>query len=147
MNKPNTLESVAPCSGQYSLKTDLKLNAWLAVAAPVAILGEYWWRHHSDAAVPLRVAVALSPLIPFLLYVRSGLRFIRGLDELQRQVQFEAALFATLGTLLIGTALNVLNAHGVVWPGVPHGLGYWSAFGVMFALWLVGSALANRRYK
>jgi hypothetical protein len=31
MNPPNLIESYVPCSGRYSLKKDLRLNAWLAV--------------------------------------------------------------------------------------------------------------------
>jgi hypothetical protein len=31
--------------------------------------------------------------------------------------------------------------------GNPHGLGLGQAFILMFFLWIIGSALANRRYK
>jgi len=147
MEKPNTMESVEPCSKEYSFKTDLKLNAWMAVAALVALVSHYLLLRHPEWDSPARAALALSPLVPGLLYVRSCMGFVRGLDELQRRVQFEALLFAAFGTLLVGTAINVLNANGVVLPGLRHGLELLEAFTLMFVLWLVGSALANRRYK
>jgi len=50
----------------------------------------------------VRGLVAVAPLIPGLLYVRSWLRFIRGLDELQRRIQLEAFPVAALGQLLSG---------------------------------------------
>ena len=147
VNKPNTLESLEPCSGQYSLKADLKLNAWLVVATLVAGVSMYLRRQHPAWEGPVQAACALAPLVPGLLYVRSWLRFIRGLDELQRRLQLEALLFAAFGTLLIGTVINVLNANGVGWRGLTHGLELGGAFTLMFVLWLVGTGIAKCRYK
>ncbi len=147
MDELNTLESVEPCSKHYSFKTDLKLNAWLGVAMGVALVGRWLLREHPEWDSQLRAAVAVAPLVPGLLYVWSCTRFVRGLDELQRRVQLEALLFATLGTLVIGTTINVLNAHGVSFRGLQHGLEIGGAFVLLFALWLVGSAIANCRYK
>ena len=91
--------------------------------------------------------LTLTPLIPGLLYVRDCLRFIRGMDELQRRIQMEAWLFAALGSLIIGTIINTLNAQGVSLGGLAHGLSLWGTFALTFVLWLVGTALANCRYK
>jgi low temperature requirement protein LtrA len=147
MNKPTTMESVQPCSKQYSFRTDLKLNAWMGVAGLFWILSHYLIRKHPDMEAPLRVALALSPLVPGLLYVRSCMRFVRGLDELQRRLQLEALLFAALGTLLVATAINMLNANGAGLQRLPHGLELGGAFVLMFVLWVVGSVIASRRYK
>lgn len=147
MNKPNTLESLEPCSGEYSVRTDLKLNMWLAVAAVVAGVSLYLRREHPEWSGSVRAEWALAPLIPGLLYVRSFLRFVRGLDEFQRRLQLEVFLFASLGTLLIATVINVLNANGVSWPGRAHGLGLGSTFVVMLMLWLVGTGIAKCRYR
>ena len=95
----------------------------------------------------VRAAIALAPLVPGLLYVRSWMRFIGGLDELQRRIQLEAWLFAVTGTVLIGIAISTLNTSGIQLGGLEHGLGMGGAFIVAFALWLVGSAIANCRYK
>lgn len=147
MNKPNTLESVQPCSGGYSLKTDLRLNAWLAVAAAVYVAILMLLKRHPEWSPLTRGSLMLVPLLPGLLYVRACLRFVRGMDELQRRIQMEAWLFAALGSLIIGTVINTLNASGLFLGGLNHGLTIGSAFILTFVLWIVGTIFANCRYK
>ena len=141
------MESVQPCSGEYSLRADLRLNAWLGVAGVVYVAGLFLLKQHSEWSPLTRGLVALTPLIPGLLYLRSGMRFVRGLDELQRRVQVEAFLFAALGTVIVGAAINTLNAHGVQLGQFSHGLSVGATFTLLFVLWLIGSAIANCRYK
>jgi len=147
MNKPNTFESVQPCSGQYSFKKDLRLNTWCFVATVVYLVALYLRQGNPEWSPLTRGLLALTPLVPGLLYVRSIMRFVGGMDELQRRIQFEALLFAALGTLFVGTIINTLNASGVSLGKLQHGLGLGSAFLVTFFLWLVGTAIANRRFK
>jgi hypothetical protein len=77
----------------------------------------------------------------------SCLRFVRGMDELERRIQLEAWLFAALGSLIVGSIINTLNTNGVPLGSVKHGMNIGGTFALTFALWLVGSAVANRRYK
>jgi hypothetical protein len=144
---PNTLESLQPCSGLYSLRRDFMLNAWLAVAVVVYVTSELLLKWHPGWSARVRAATALAPLVPGLLYIRSWARFINGLDELQRRIQLEAWLFAAIGTVVIGIVLNTLGASGIHLGDLEHGLGMGQAFIAAFALWLVGSALASRRFK
>ena len=141
------MESVTPLSGQYSCKADLRLNVWLGVAMAVYLGVTALNQRNPDWPPLLRGSLALGPLIPSLLYVRSWMRFIRGLDELQRRVQLEAFLFAAMGTVIVGTAVNILNAHDVPVGWLEHGLGMGNTFVAMFVLWPIGWGLANRRYK
>jgi len=147
MEKPNLMESLEPRSGQYSLKTDLLLNAWLAVATVTYLAALLLLRRFPEWNPYLRGALVLAPFVPGLLYLRSGWRFIAGLDELQRRVQLEAVLFASLGTVLAVTAANALSAQGLELPGLHHGLGVVGTATVLFTLWLVGGAIVNRRYQ
>ena len=148
MNKPNLLESVLqPCSDHYSLKKDLRLNAWMVVAAAVYVAISVLLKNHPEGSPLMRGLLTLTPMIPGAFYVRTCLRFVRGMDELQRRIQTEAWLFAALGSLIIGTAINTLNANGVSLGELRHGLSLWGTFALTFALWLTGTALANRRYK
>jgi len=147
MDAPNTLESVSPCSGQYSFKKDLRLNAWFAVAAAAYLVILLLLKRHPEWSPLTRGLLTLLPLIPGLLYVRDCLRFVRGLDELQRRIQMEAWLFAALGTLIIGTVINTLNANAVPLGQLEHGLSLWGTFMLTFTLWLVGLGIANHRYK
>ena len=147
MNKINTIESVT-CSGSYSLKKDLQLNAWLGVAVGLHLIALVVLKHHPEWTPLTRGLLTLTPMIPGWLYVRTCLRFIRGLDELQRRIQLEAWLFGALGALIIGTVINTLNANGVsLGSDLNHGLGLLGTFNLTFLLWAVSSVIANRRYK
>jgi hypothetical protein len=147
MDKPNLIESIIPCSGHYSLKKDLHLNAWLAVATATYVAELYLTTRHPDWSPLTRGLIALAPLIPGFLYIRGWLQFIRGLDELQRRIQLEAFLFTALGTIIVGTVIDTLNASGVSLGFLRHGLGLGGAFMVMFTLWLLAGAVVNCRYK
>lgn len=149
MDKPNLIESYEPCSGSYSWKKDLRLNAWLGIATILYGMTLWLVKHHPEWSPAARGLVALIPLIPALLYVRSWARLVRGMDEMQRRIQLEAFLFAALGTVFVGVILSTLNASGVTPLGdmQSHGLGLGGAFIAMFTLWLVGYALANKRYR
>lgn len=129
------------------MKTDLRLNAWMAVAGVVWVVDLALLKKNPEWSPLLKGGLALAPLIPGLLYMRSCMRFIRGLDELQRRLQSEAVVFSALGTVVVGMAINTLNAHEVPLGVLKHGLGIGGGFILMFTLWLVGSAVANCRYK
>ena len=141
------MESVEPRSGQYSLRVDLRLNAWLGVAAVVYCAMLLLVKRHPEWSPWLRGSLALVPLIPGLLYVRSWVRFIRGLDELQRRIQLEAFLFAALGTVLASTVINTLSAHGVALGWLQHGLGLGEVYFAMFFFWTLGWGIAKCRYQ
>jgi hypothetical protein len=146
MNKTNLMESVDPCSGYYSLKADLRLNVWLLVAVVMHLAAQFLALPRSEDPV-FRGMLALAPLLPGLLYVRSWVRFIRGLDELQRRIQLETFLFAALGTVVTGAAVSALNEHGVPTGWMKHGLGLGTSFMLMLLLWSVGWGIAKCRYK
>lgn len=150
VNKPNPLNSTDLCnpfSGHYSFKKDIRLNAWFVVAAVFYAINMMLAKRHPEWSVTMRATLALVPLLPGLLYIRSLMRFVRGMDELQRRIQLEAWLFATIGTILIGIAISTLNSSGVHLDRVENGLGMGQAFIVAFVLWIVGTTVANRRYK
>ena len=147
MDKPNTTESVQPLSGSYSPRRDLRLNAWFLVPAAIYLVALILERRHSEWSPLPRALLTMTPLLPGMLYIRSCMRFVRSLDELQRRIQLESWLFAALGTLIIGAVINTLNADGVPLGNVRHGMGIGGTFVLTFALWLAGSAVANRRYK
>lgn|SRR5690606_31740949 len=146
MRSPNTFESIAPCSGSYSFRRDLRLNAWLLVATVVYLVQRYVLHLHPDWAPLPRALIGLTPLVPALFYLRDWVRFIRGMDELQRRIQREAHIFAAWGTLLLGIVLTTLHQHGLV-DILPHGLGFGGVLVSVMCLWLIGVAIANCRYK
>jgi hypothetical protein len=144
--KLNIPESVQP-GKHYSFRADMKLNAWAFVAVALAFASHIILRHYPDWGVALRAFVALSPLLPSLLYVRSIARWIRGMDELQRRIQLEACLFATTGTIFIVLAFNLLLASGIHIPRLPHGLDWEDTFASVVFLYVLGNMFITRRYK
>jgi hypothetical protein len=146
-NPPDTIECIIPHAGPYSFRKDLRLNLWLMVATATYLVALFLRRRHPEWSVAVRSALALAPLVPGLLYVHARMRFISGLDELQRRIQLEAWLFASVGTVLIATAISTVNAAGANVRGLEHGLGLGPAYMSMFVLWLVGTGIANCRYK
>lgn len=126
----------------------LKLNAWAGVAVIVSFLSRWWLPHHADWNAAARTLVALAPIVPSLLWARSIGNWMRGLDEMQRRIQYEAWFFAAVGTVFFLTALNLVESAGILRMGrLPRGLGWEGAFAGMFFLYCVGCAISNRRYK
>ena len=142
----STVESVQPGKG-YSFRADIRLNAWAFVAVGLAFASRIVIRHHPDWSMWLRALIALLPLLPSFLYVRSITRWIRGMDELQQRIQLGACLFATTGTIFIVLAYNLLVAQGIYLPRLPHGLDWEDTFASVIFLYILGSTIINRRYK
>ncbi len=134
------------CSIRRSFVKELKFNGWLAVATATYLVTLLLVRDHPEWAPQLKVTLTLLPVIPGLLYFRSGIRLLKSKDELQRRIQLEAWLFAALGTVVVSTVINVMNAHGMIWDDYPHGLEMGATYMLMFILWCFGVSLANRRY-
>ena len=140
-------ESVQP-GEHYSFKADLKLNAWAFVAVVAAFTARWVLQRHHDWSAALASLIALSPLLPSLLYARAVARWIGGMDELQRRLQMVACLIATTGTVFIATGLSLLGSSGVLTSArLQHGLGWEGTFAVIVLLYVLGNVVVNRRYR
>lgn len=124
-----------------------ELNAWLAVTTATYLAALFLVRHHPEWRPGWKITWALTPILPGLFYLRNGLHLLRGLDELERRIQFEGWLFAALGTVIFSAVLNVFNLHGQGGNWLPHGLGVGETYLTMFIFWCVGVTIANRRYR
>ncbi len=112
-----------------------------SMAAFTAMVAVSIWLLKGHEHSPLRYLVALLPVIPSAFAIRSAIRFFRGLDELQRRIQFEAIAFSFLGTCLISLNWGVLQRAGL-----PHADVIWVAL-LMLALYSVGILIGCRRYQ
>jgi len=147
MNKPIFPESVQP-GRHYSLRADLKLNAWAFVAVLTAGGARWVLQHHQGWGLGLRSIIALTPLVPSLLYVQSIARWIGGMDELQRRIQLEACLFSTTATVFLVTALSLLQGTGVLQSvRLQNGLGWEGTFAAIIVFYILGGMAVNRRYR
>jgi len=140
-------EAVRP-GKNYSFRADVKLNTWAFVALAVAFVARWLLQHHRDWGALLQAAVALSPLLPSLLYLRSIAHWIGSMDELQRRIQLEACLFATTATVFITMTLSLLGTvSGLQMPRLQHGLSWEGTFAAVILFYVVGNMIVNRRYR
>ena len=99
-NKPNLPEEMA-----RSWKAG---GHWLMLVFLTDVPGGYLTAHHKDWPSLLPLLIASLPLVASLLYVRSTLQWIRGMDELHRQITLAAFGFATTTYLVLTGAWSLL---------------------------------------
>jgi len=128
----------------YSFRADMKLNTWAFVAVLTAVFSRIWLHRHEEWDAAVRAMLALSPLLPSLLYVRSVAQWIRGMDELQGYLQLKACLLGAIGTIFVTTAFSLLEGVGIL---NGHGLGWEGAFASVVILYILGNTIFNRRYQ
>ena len=146
-NTPTLPETVRP-GKHYSFAADMKLNAWALVAVAVSIVARELLKHNRNWGALMQSVVALTPLLPSLLYLRSIARWIGGVDELQRRIQVEACLFATTATVFLRTALDLLGGIGILQSTrLRHGLGWEGTFAAIIVFYILGNIVLNRRYR
>ena len=87
------------------------------------------------------VFLAVAPVLPLVFAAIAVARFIRSMDELQRQKQLEALIFAYTTSILLTLAYGLLE--GEVLPPLNW---IWAA-SLMIVLILPGQLLAWRRYR
>src|SRR5271170_2511271 len=80
-----------------------------SMAAYTAMVAVSVWLVKGHPQSPLRYLFAALPMIPSAFALWAAIRFFRGLDELQRRIQFEAMAFSFLGTCLISLNWGVLE--------------------------------------
>jgi len=95
----------------------------------------------AHAQAPWRFAVALAPVIPAAFALWAVIRHVRRIDELQRQIQFEALVFSFSVVALLTFSYGFLENVGV-----PR-LSYIYVLPLMVALWGIGVAFATRKYQ
>ena len=123
-------------SKQYLKELATTLVVYLAV-----LVGSIELLTHVDVARPWRDLLALSPMIPAATMAWVILRELRRMDELQLRMQLEALGFSFAGTAILTFSYGFLEGLGyprlsmfTVWP-------------MLATLWIVGIALARRRYQ
>jgi len=91
---------------------------------------------------PIRILCALLEGLVTAAVIVGSMRQIAILDEMQRRIHLEALALAFAGTGILATAYGFLVSAGL--PDIEWGTVLWPA---MVLLWVVGLALASRRYR
>jgi hypothetical protein len=111
-----------------------------AMLAYVILLPLSIFAYRSVDNAALRALIALAPVLPIGLGLVVIRRRIRGLDELERRIHFEAVVFAFCATAVLTFAYGLLE--NVDFPRIDL---TW-ILPLMIALWALGQAIARRRY-
>ena len=112
-----------------------------SMAAYTAMVAVSSWLLKGHENSPLGYIVGMLPVIPSAFAAWAVIRFFRGLDELQRRIQFEAIAFSFLGTCLVSLNWRILQRAGL-----PHADVIWVTL-LLLALYCVGILIACRRYR
>ncbi|MEM9949991.1 MAG: hypothetical protein AAF846_00215 [Chloroflexota bacterium] len=112
----------------------------IAMGSYVAILMFTVYLLDHIEAQPIRMIVAILPMLPVLYGLWGYMEWIRNLDELQQKIQLEAIAFSMGLTGVITFTWGFLS--GV---GVPPLHAIW-VFPMMIVLWGIGQFVAQRRY-
>ena len=112
-----------------------------AMAAYVIVTFASVWLLKRNEHSPLRFLLAVVPVVPAAFAMWAAIRYFRGLDELQRRIQFEGLAFSFLATCLIALSWGFLQNAGL-----PHADVIWVA-PLLIGLWGVGTCVAKRRYE
>jgi hypothetical protein len=99
---------------EYSLRKDMQVNFWLAMAAIISSLADIIFRH-TVQHWPLegRVAVVLVEFLCLALWSRAMTRWIRGMDELHRRIMTSVVLFAVGATFFFMMLWHRLDREGL----------------------------------
>jgi hypothetical protein len=98
--------------------------------------------HNIITWFPLRVTVALVPMIPACGILALTMRTYRKMDELERKIIAEAIMFAFGATAIITFSYGFLQRF----VGAPD-VSYFFVWAVMGAAWFVGGRIARYRYR
>jgi hypothetical protein len=151
-NKPNLPDELAPGKKEYSGRADLKVNGWAYLGMILSLAGDvllHCCKDSKDWPVAARGIIALAPLPPFMLWIPGFARWLRGMDELDRQITIKVCLFATTATLYLFMALHPLSKWGVSAGGwwLLDWRSWWLQGWLMTCFYILGTRIFNRRYK
>jgi len=151
-NKPNLPGEVDPRTRDFSIRAQWRVNHWAFAGILLSVAGDllvHCQKDSNDWPLALRASIALCPLLPALLYVLSLWRWLRGMDELDRQITLKVLLFAISATLYLDMALHPLREWGVIqsewW--LPNWRSWWLQAVPLTFFYMLGTMIFNRRYK
>jgi len=152
--RPNRPEEIM-LGPSYSLRANLKANTWAFVAMLLSWAGDPLLSLPRDWTVAQRAIIALVPLLVSLLWVRSFMRWVRGMDEMHRRLSVGACLFATSVTLFVVTLWHLLDEAVVFQAGSRmvrlhldshfHTASF--PISLVLVFFFLGYAIFNRRFK
>lgn len=115
--------------------------AWALTALVTELVVEQVLRREPSLPGGTRIALALAPLLPSLLFVLALVRMILHMDELQKLICLESAFMAFVGTFTLAFVFGALQQTGAYRPR-------WDSVGeVMLVLWAVAYLYSSWKYR
>ena len=102
-----------------------------------------WVLDHVALPEWARILVALSPIVPFVIFLVLVVANVRSMDELHRRVHLEALAFAFPASVVV---LMVLGLLQLVIPFDQERFNFRDAWPILWLLYLVGVSFTWRRY-
>lgn len=153
-NKPNIPGEIVLADKEFSLPKAWKVNVWLFVATLTSALADVIYSHAlRQWSIGWRVAILLFEFAAVLLWVRRLGEWIRGMDEMHRQVTLATFMFSVSATLLFTLLWLRLEVgdffEAIVGARLGFGMGTLSFAILMHSIFYgVGHyAIFNRRFK
>ena len=114
------------------------------VGYSLALFASIWLIKQGIASVPLRALVAVLPVLPLVLMMAAGLRYLREIDELQRRIETEAIGIASLLVALLYFAGGLLQKAKVV--DLDAAMAMIWVFPLLCAVYGIAKMVLTRRY-
>ncbi len=109
----------------------------------VAYFACRWVLDHVELPVWARLIVALSPIVPFVIFLVLVISNVRSMDELHRRVHLEALAFAFPVSVVVIMVLGLLQ---LVIPFNQQRFNFRDVWGILWLLYLIGVSFTWRRY-
>jgi hypothetical protein len=155
--KLNVPDEIVLGNKDYSWRIDWTVNGWLFVATLISGFSDILFPHLvKQWPVGYRVAIVLVQFSAILLWTRALARWIRGMDELHRQITIAAVLFATNATfffVMLWHRLEVAGLFQAMFSSGKHPNASWDIgtlahiFLLLTLSYFLGYFIFNRRYK
>ncbi|MCD9007795.1 hypothetical protein LDO31_16465 [Luteimonas sp. XNQY3] len=110
----------------------------------VLLSGSLWLLRHVEAPA-LRALIALLPVVPIALVLRAMVHFIRGVDELQQRIEFEAVCIAAALVAFAYMTAGFLQAARVI--DVPASAAMLWVFPLLCGTYGIAKPVIARRYR
>lgn len=119
---------------QYQIRFAAAILTYVVIVFPLAAGAD-------RAEGPWKIVLALTPLVPLVFVFVSAIQFLRGIDELERQIHIEALAIAAGVTALLSVTYGFLEVAHFPRPSA------WVTYSVVMVCWLIATPLVARRYK
>lgn len=117
----------------------------ILIAYSLLLSVSIWWLKAGIEPVALRALVALLPVFPMLLLMRVFIRYLRQVDEFQRQIELEAIGVAALLVAMLTMAAGFLQLAKVI--DLPAGVALIWVFPLIALGYGIGKFRATARYR